>query len=90
MEDESAIWSDKRFTQCHKLFNRVIIYFLGVPLVTPIAGMQGDIGWIPPKVSHMMKNLRFWNRVVSMHPDRLTRNILKGIGQWTFVIDLNY
>ena len=77
MEYGSAIWTEKRYIQCNKIFNRAIRYFLGVPRGTPIAGMKGDMEWIPPKFSRMINKLRFWNRVVSMHPDRLTRQVFE-------------
>ena len=52
---------------------------------TTIAGMQSDMVWIPPKLSRMINKLRFWNRVVKMHPDRLTRNIF----QWDWFLRNN-
>ena len=48
-----------------------------MPRGTPIAGMHGDMGWILPKFFRMINKLRFWTRIVKMHPDRLTRNIFK-------------
>ena len=47
--------------------------------------MQDDMGWTPLKFARMINKLRFWNRVVKMHPDRLMRNIF----EWDWVLRNN-
>ena len=77
IEYSSAIWKDKRYTECNKIFNRAIRYLLGLPRNTPIGGMHGDMGWITPKYNIYLNKIRLWNRFSSMHPDRLAKCVFE-------------
>ena len=69
LEYSSAIWEDKRYTECNTIFNRAIRYFLRLPKNTPTRGLHGDMGWL--------NKVRLWNKLTSMHPDGLIKNIFE-------------
>ena len=50
-------------------------YYLGVHRFAPIAGMQGDFGWVRPRYRRFKCMLRFWNRLMGMGDDRLTKHV---------------
>jgi hypothetical protein len=79
----ACIWGVKRYSKCDTLQHRCIRTFLGVGKPTPIAGLYGEIGWIPPYVHHSLEVTRLWLRMNKMADDRLTKkvfNIDKSIG----------
>ena len=55
--------------------------FLGVNKYAPIAGIEGDMGWITPDVRHKLAILRYWNKIVDMTDTRIPKiifNYLRG------------
>jgi len=50
-------------------------FFLGVHKYTPIDGMLGDMGWCKPHVHRNLGIIRFWNRMIEMDENRLTKRI---------------
>lgn len=72
----SGVWGYKDTNNHAELVqNKAIRYFLGVHNFTPIAGLQSEMGWTPSKYRKQINLLRFWNRVVKMPDDRLTKKI---------------
>ena len=73
----SEIWGYKDFQCCRNIQNRAMRYYLGVHKFAPIAGMQGDLGWLSVKYVRYKYMVNFWNRLVKMEDDRLTKHIFK-------------
>ena len=59
--------------KCDSLQNRAIRYFLGVHKFTPKLAINGDMGWISSSVRRKLNILRFWNRVIHMSDNRVTK-----------------
>ena len=62
--------------------------FLGLPKNTPTGGLHGDRGWLTPGYNIYLHKARLWNKLTSMHPDRLIKNIfewdwLKRYNNWS-------
>ena len=45
----AEIWGYKDFKFCKNIQNRAVRYYLEVHKFAPIAGMQGDLGWLATK-----------------------------------------
>ena len=50
---------------------KAIRCYLGVNRYAPKAGIEGEIGWTPPKIRRHLNILRLWNKIVSMENTRL-------------------
>ena len=50
-------------------------YFLGVHRFAPTLALLGDTGWIPSVYRRWTCMLRFWNRLILMDNDRLTKKV---------------
>lgn len=71
----SGIWSYCKSDAADRIQNKAARYFLGVHRFTPIAALQGEMGWKPTKVRHKIKVLQLWNRINKMPNNRLTKHI---------------
>ena len=71
----SGIWGFNKENHSESIQNKAIRYFLGVHNFTAIPAIQGEMGWLPSKYRKYLCMLRFWNRLVKMSPDRLTRQV---------------
>ena len=69
------MWGFKNSKNAETVHKRAIRYFLGVHTFTPIEGMYGDMGWATPQMRHHANMMRFWNRLVNMDDDRLTKKV---------------
>ena len=61
--------------EIEQLQNRAIRYFLGVHKFAANAAIVGDMGWLQPKYSRYLQVFRFWNRLLSMNNNRLTKKV---------------
>ena len=52
---------------------RAIRYYLGVHKYAPLLGLVGDMGWPETKYYFTIGLLRYWNRIIDMPDDRLTK-----------------
>ena len=52
-------------------------YFCGVPRSCPLAGLSGDLGWVPGVVRRDLKCIRLFNQIVKMERSCLTHQILQ-------------
>ena len=50
---------------------------MGVHKYTQILAMVGDMGWYPSKILHSVSVLRFWNKLISLEENRITKTIFK-------------
>ena len=71
----AAIWSYKNSEKMSILQRRAIRYFLGVHRFAPTHAIEGDMGWLPSKISHYLEMLSYWNRLVSLPVNRITRKV---------------
>ena len=63
------------FNKCNQIQYRAMRFFWGVHKYAPIIGRQGDMGWVSLTVDRHVSMVRFWNRLINMKPDRLTKRI---------------
>ena len=71
----SGVWGYKRFDKINTIQNRAIRYFLGVHRFSPNLAINGDMGWKSCKNRREVEMGRFWNRMVTMNDDRLTKKV---------------
>ena len=71
----SSIWGYNDNDKLDKIHMKAIRCYLGVNRYAPKAGIEGEIGWTPPKISRHLNILRLWNKIVSMENTRLPRVI---------------
>ena len=64
-----------KLKKCDKIQYRVMRFFLGVHKFTPTIGLQGDMGWVSLSLDRHVSMVRFWNRLMSMNSDRLSKHI---------------
>jgi len=77
----SAIWGQKDCAKIETVHNKAIKFFLGVHTFASTAAVTGDMGWLPPLVRRKLDLLRYWNRLVQMDNNRLTKEIF----EWHFL-----
>ena len=71
----SEVWGFSKASTCDKVQNRALRYFLGVHRFCPVPAMYGDTGWFECKYRRFMNMLRYWNRLVRMSNNRLTKKL---------------
>ena len=59
--------------------------FMDVHRFAPVAGLEGDMAWISPQFRRWLNMIGFWNRLVKMDTDRLTRKVFA----WTYSMHLD-
>mgnify|MGYP000571874639 CR=1 FL=1 len=69
----SSVWGYTHFQSCENIQHRAIRYFLGVHRFAPIDAITGDVGWLPCQYRRWINIARYWNRLVSMNQNRLTK-----------------
>ena len=55
--------------------DRAMRYYLGVHKYAPIAGMQGDLGWLATKFRRYICMVIFWNRIMKLDNSKLVKHI---------------
>ena len=73
----AGIWGFNHFDSMNKIQNRACRYYLGLHPKAPIAGLQGDMGWLLPKYRHIIALFRTWNRLTKLKTDRIVSKVLK-------------
>ena len=71
----ASVWGYKNSAQCDSVQNKAIRYFLGVHKFTPLAAINGEMGWLPCKYRHYLCMLRLWNRLIKMDSSRITKKV---------------
>ena len=77
----ASVWGHAKNEKIMKIHTRATRCFLGVNKYAPIAGIEGDMGWITPDVRHKLAILRYWNKIVDMTDTRIPKiifNYLRG------------
>ena len=81
----SEIWGTKHFSKADSIQNRAMRFYLGVHRFAPNLAVQGDIGWLSCSSRWSINIIRYWNRLINMHENRLTRRVFN----WDFSICRN-
>lgn len=71
----SEIWGFKEHNTANLIQNRAIRFFLGVHNFASNAAINGDMGWTPAHIRHKINMLRFWNRLIEMDNERITKKV---------------
>ncbi len=75
IEYASEIWGYKKSVSCERVQQRAIRYYLGVHPKAPLLAICGDMGWKNPQQSRQRKIIQYWNRLLNMSDDRLTKKL---------------
>ena len=71
----SAIWGFKNYKCIDDTQNREVRFFLGIHKFVPLLGVEEEVTWVPSLLRHHKSMLSFWNRMLDMSDDRLTKII---------------
>ena len=74
LDYSSEIWGAKDYQKIDSIQNRAIRVYLGVHNYAANVAINGDMGWTTSQVRPQIV-LRFWNRLVNMDENRLTKAI---------------
>ena len=78
----SEIWGYKGYDKIDRIQNRAIRAYLGVHSLAPNLSIQGDMGWTESCFRRKVNMGRYWNRLVRLSDDRLTKKVfLWALGQ---------
>ena len=69
----SSTWRIKSYRCLDNIQNRAMRFFMGVHRYAPITALIGDINWLPCLYRHWLNIVRFWNRLIRMDNNRLTK-----------------
>ena len=87
LEYSSGVWGYIKSKEIEQIQYRAFRYFLGVNRFCPIAGMQGDMGWVSHNLERYVNMVRFWNRINLMDDNRLTKkNIQLGLSKAKWLV----
>ena len=67
------VWGIYKCTEVEKVQNTAARVFLGVNKFAPILAIQGEIGWQLCKTRIDISMLRYWNRILKMESNRLSK-----------------
>ncbi len=71
----SEIWGFKPFECSEKVQINALRFFFGVHKFAAHHALYGDSGWFPGVVNRNCNMIRYWNRMLNMDDDRLTKKI---------------
>ena len=71
----SAIWGYKNYKCIDDTQNRAVRFFLGIHKFAPLLGVEGEVAWVPSLLRCHRSMISFWNRMLDMSDDRLTKII---------------
>ena len=73
LDYDSEIWGFCKAPQCERLQQRAIQYFLGVHKFCPVPALTGDMGWASCKIRRKLNMLKYWNRLLSLPDNSITK-----------------
>ena len=86
MEYGAEVWGGIKDAPTDLTQMKAIRAFLGVHKFAPNLAIIGDMGWCPAYIRRKISLLRYWNRLVKLDNDRMTKKILNAEysegGQW--------
>ena len=71
----AEVWGYSSETKTTLVQNRAMRVFLGVNQRAPNIGMLGDLGWIPHCNTKHVCLLRYWNKLIDLDENRLTKRV---------------
>jgi hypothetical protein len=71
----SSIWGYQNFGQIDTIQNQAIHFYLGVHKFAPNLAINGDVAWVSSSVRRKLEMLRYWNRLIYMASERLTKKV---------------
>jgi hypothetical protein len=75
LEYGSEVWGIYKCVETDKVQIAAARTFLGVNRLTPIVGIEGDIGWDSTKLRIYKSMLTFWNRLLKQDDSTLCKHI---------------
>ena len=75
-----------------RVINAAARAFLGVHKFCPISAMYKDLGWMQYSTLKLINVLRYWNKLIKMKHDRLTKAVFdymydnQSIGSWCYYV----
>ena len=73
----SSIWGFGEHDCINSIQNRAIRLYLGLHRFAPNCAINGDMGWAPSKIRRHSNIIRFWNRIVNIDENRLTKKVFR-------------
>ena len=73
----ASIWGYKYYNCIAAVQNRAMRFFLGVGKRTPVAAMEGDMGWNNPEYRQWLCVIRQWCRFLCMADDRMNKMVFR-------------
>ena len=86
-----AVWNtgkSSKYGKADQVQERAIRYYCGLPRMTPILGMEGEMGWLPGMVRRDMECLRLYNQLIKMPDSSIAKTVMmrdkaiKGCDSW--------
>ena len=71
----SETWGYCKAKSADKVQIRALRFILGVHKFCPLPAMSGDVGWLGCKERRFISMIRYWNRLIRMSNNRLTKKI---------------
>ena len=75
LDYSSGVWGFSKYNCLEAIQNRAIHIYLGVHKFAPTLALQGDMGWMSTENRQCLSVLRFWNRLLKLPDNRLTKRI---------------
>ena len=72
----AAVWGYKNYDKPNTIHNRAIRTYLGVHRFSSNIAINGEMGWVTPKVRRHLDIIRLWYRIVKMDNNRLPKKIM--------------
>ena len=71
----SEIWGYLRESCTDQVQLKAIRSYLGVHKYAPNLAILGDMGWTPSDIRRKINLIRYWNRLIKLDDDRLTKHV---------------
>ena len=71
----SPVWSKFNCTKLDDIQNRSMRTYMGVNRYAPKLAVAGDMGWVPGTIRRKIQTLRYWNHLINLPNDRLTKRV---------------
>lgn len=71
----AEIWGFRKESNTDQVQLKAIRNFLGVHKHAPNLAILSDMGWIPSPIRRKVCLLRYWNRLIKLDDDRLTKHV---------------
>jgi hypothetical protein len=71
----SEVWGYIKNCKADTVQNKAMRVFLGVHRFAATPAIEGDMGWFPNTLQRTLNVLRYWNRLINMNDNRLTKKV---------------